>query len=518
MTTRVTLGLLASAAMVATISAPALATTEPAPEELIPVDIIEGLEWSLSRHANDGLFVEVPDQVIVTLRLEGGTATGSGGCNDYVAGYERDGDTLVFGEIVSTEMYCLDGSETEVRYFANLAAVTGAFSTGGSLVMAGADGEPILEFLPATSALVPTGGIEDPTWQNRSLRSELPGAEAVSAGHGRYVAVGTDSAFPQRPVAWTSTDGITWDPSSIADAGPGSHMVAVTPTSDGFVALGHARDVDGAESNRILAWSSSDGMAWEPATVRRPARRGFAAIVAGLADGPAGQLALGSFTGQDLAGQRLWHAADGQTWEPAALPEVKGTAIWYTVDAVPDGYVLLGQHGPRSGASSGWKPSNWHSTDGVTWQRLSGSPRLTDLTLAPDGTVVGIGGQDVWRSSDLVEWEKVWSAPTEWALDGGPAFEWVRWASDRFMVTGYDHGACAPQTDECLRFPLLESADGRIWSQVNGPDGSFGIDSDTWLEDVASDGASTVLLSIAGAGPAIAWLMEDQNVGTGVSE
>ncbi len=69
------------------------------------------------------------------------------------------------------------------------------------------------------------------------------------------------------------------------------------------------------------------------------------------------------------------------------------------------------------------------------------------------------------------------------------------------MITARDFGSCASQTDECLRFPLLESADGRTWSQVNGPDSSNGIDSDTWLQAVASDGASAVLLGVAGGEP-----------------
>jgi hypothetical protein len=154
----------------------------------------------------------------------------------------------------------------------------------------------------------------------------------------------------------------------------------------------------------------------------------------------------------------------------------------------------------------------------VTWKKLAGSPKLSDLAVAPDGTVVGLGASDIWRSSDLVGWESVWSAPVAWARDGGNAFEWVRWAGDRFMVTGLDRAACAPQTDECLRFPLLESADGRTWSQVNGPDGSFGITSDTWLQDVASDGASSVLLSVAGGGPPVAWAMRVEPSSTTVTE
>lgn len=165
MSTRATLGLLASATMIATISAPALATSEPETDEPISVDIIEGIDWSLTRQAIEGVLAELPEGLTITLRLDDGTATGNGGCNDYFASYERDGDAFTFGAIGATEMYCLDTSEAEASYFATLASVTAAFSTGGSLVMTGADGQPILEYLPADVAPMPTDAIEGLAWQ-----------------------------------------------------------------------------------------------------------------------------------------------------------------------------------------------------------------------------------------------------------------------------------------------------------------------------------------------------------------
>jgi hypothetical protein len=356
--------------------------------------------------------------------------------------------------------------------------------------------------------------------------TELPGAEAVAAAHGYFVAVGTHVATPPRPVAWVSADGLTWDEAGIVDAGPGSHMVAVTPTSDGFAALGYARDIDGAESNRILAWYSADGTSWELATIRRPALRGFDAFPAGLTDGPArglvdgpaGLLALGSFVGQDLAGQRLWHSIDGRAWEPAVLPDIED-AVWSRVVGVPGGYLLQGQRGEGRGGDYQVKPADWRSADGETWEELPGLPSLTDLAAAPDGTVVGIDGQDIWRSSDLVTWETVWSPPAAWASPTGQGEQstlgWVAWAGDRFTVTVTDHGACATEAEACPLHQILESADGRTWSQVNEPAGPVGIDSDTPLKDVASDGISTVWLSLAEADrPAVVWHVLNETLAT----
>ncbi len=169
MTKRTTLGLLAAASLAAAVSAPAVATSEPETDLPIAVDIIEGIDWTLLRQQVDGVLVEQPDDVGITLLMQDGMATGSGGCNSYGGSYERDGDALTFGVIEATEMYCFDASDLESAYFANLAEVTTGFSTGGTLVMTGTDGEPVLEFETAGTMPMPTDGIEGLSWQLESL-------------------------------------------------------------------------------------------------------------------------------------------------------------------------------------------------------------------------------------------------------------------------------------------------------------------------------------------------------------
>jgi heat shock protein HslJ len=116
--------------------------------------------------------------------MEGGSVGGNGGCNAYFGSYELDGDALSFSGIGSTEMYCEGASDLESAYFANLDAATAGFSTGGSLIMTGADGEPILEFLPDESvagpsdeAPIPTDGIEGLGWQLESLVDPITGEQ-----------------------------------------------------------------------------------------------------------------------------------------------------------------------------------------------------------------------------------------------------------------------------------------------------------------------------------------------------
>jgi heat shock protein HslJ len=178
MTTRSTLGLLAAATMVAALAAPALAADEPDPDAPIAVDLIAGLDWSLVRQQVDGVLTELPADVIVTLRLEDGTATGNGGCNDYFGSYQLDGDALTFGAIGATEMYCFGSSDVEAAYFANLAAVATGVSTGGTLVMTDAAGGIILEFEPSATDVIPADGLEGLAWQLDSLL--LPGTDELT--------------------------------------------------------------------------------------------------------------------------------------------------------------------------------------------------------------------------------------------------------------------------------------------------------------------------------------------------
>ena len=51
----------------------------------------EGFTWRLDSYLVDGVMTAVPDEVEVTLLLDGGDAGGSGGCNSYFGSYEIDG-------------------------------------------------------------------------------------------------------------------------------------------------------------------------------------------------------------------------------------------------------------------------------------------------------------------------------------------------------------------------------------------------------------------------------------------
>jgi heat shock protein HslJ len=107
----------------------------------------------------------VPDDVMVTLILDGDQAGGSGGCNSYFASYTIDnmGSALTFADVGATMMFCEGAAgEVEAAYLANLANVATWANTGGSLVLGDASGEPILTYVPAPTEALPS--IEGITW------------------------------------------------------------------------------------------------------------------------------------------------------------------------------------------------------------------------------------------------------------------------------------------------------------------------------------------------------------------
>ena len=160
--TRTLLGSLAACALLASMAGSAFAAgDEP---EAVPIEGAEGITWQLAEQSVDGSMTAVPDDVIVTLILEGGQAGGNGGCNSYFASYSIDGSTVTLSEIGSTMMYCEGAaSEVEAAYFANLASVATWANTGGSLILADADGNPVLNYVPVAAG-EPAPSIEGVTW------------------------------------------------------------------------------------------------------------------------------------------------------------------------------------------------------------------------------------------------------------------------------------------------------------------------------------------------------------------
>ncbi|MFV2063449.1 MAG: META domain-containing protein, partial [Chloroflexota bacterium] len=108
---------------------------------------IEGISWLLRWQAVGDTQAEVPDGILVSLRMEDGEAGGNGGCNSYSTSYTIDGASITFGRIASTLMACQESaSSVESDYLANLASVATWDSDGATLTFGSAAGFDLLQY------------------------------------------------------------------------------------------------------------------------------------------------------------------------------------------------------------------------------------------------------------------------------------------------------------------------------------------------------------------------------------
>ncbi|HYC92710.1 MAG TPA: META domain-containing protein [Thermoanaerobaculia bacterium] len=100
---------------------------------------LDGTNWTLNTSS------------AITLRFADGSATGSGGCNQYRATYTESGSSLTFGPIGATKRACVDpeGNRRESEYFDALSRVASYAISGNRLTLRDAAGTTLLEFTRA---------------------------------------------------------------------------------------------------------------------------------------------------------------------------------------------------------------------------------------------------------------------------------------------------------------------------------------------------------------------------------
>jgi heat shock protein HslJ len=110
----------------------------------------EGVDWALTAYVvDDGAEpATVPFGVRPTIRLEGGTASGFGGCNQFSGSYQLDGSSLRFDEEMTVTLALCDDStqQLEDAYLAALGQVDGWILDAGTLGLTDDFGDIILSF------------------------------------------------------------------------------------------------------------------------------------------------------------------------------------------------------------------------------------------------------------------------------------------------------------------------------------------------------------------------------------
>jgi hypothetical protein len=87
---------------------------------------------------------------------------------------------------------------------------------------------------PDTANAVAWSSSDGSTWNGASIENAIAfGMHAVAAAHGQFVAVGGSDA-EDNGVAWVSTDGLNW---KFAQVGAHAGLSAITGTATGWLAV-----------------------------------------------------------------------------------------------------------------------------------------------------------------------------------------------------------------------------------------------------------------------------------------
>ena len=102
----------------------------------------------------DGTSWTLTTSPVITLRFAEGSATGSGGCNQYRATYTESGSTLALGPAISTKRACVEPERNrqETEYFDALNRVASFAISGERLTLRDAAGTTLLEFTSSRSS------------------------------------------------------------------------------------------------------------------------------------------------------------------------------------------------------------------------------------------------------------------------------------------------------------------------------------------------------------------------------
>jgi hypothetical protein len=227
----------------------------------------------------------------------------------------------------------------------------------------------------------------------------------VAAGRDRLIAVGY--TFPEfRGVTWTSTDRQSWALHEISPGQPETFVLSIAAAEDRWVAVGR----HGAEA---AAWSSPDGLGWQPAAgvddaFREPTETRLTTVLAT----PTGFLG-GGWAGliTQPGAARFWTSADGTEWSRLADDPAFADGRVVSIAAGPGGYVAVGTTGPVGRATGS---AVWRSADGTHWTRVAGGDILgagAMASVAPGGPgYVAVGASLdstralVWLSTDGLSW------------------------------------------------------------------------------------------------------------------
>lgn len=245
-------------------------------------------------------------------------------------------------------------------------------------------------------------------WAQATVASELYvdkddiALVAVAESNGVLAAVGTEAPnvavgvlLEARPLAWWSTDGLTWSEAEVE--GTDAEILDVVSYEGGFLGVGRA----GADP---AVWQSADGSSWTLATLDTNLDQGQG-VMYSVIEVEGALFAVGaentwSEDGHADSDAAVWTSDDGQSWrrlesasfgtrgyQPNQGEEFNG-AIFDVAHDPSVGLVAIGYDSdtdPEIDFPDQY-PASWVSVDGSDWvrQRLEHEVRLTGVIQAND--------------------------------------------------------------------------------------------------------------------------------------
>ncbi|HEX4813078.1 MAG TPA: hypothetical protein VFV66_10050 [Nonomuraea sp.] len=240
-------------------------------------------------------------------------------------------------------------------------------------------------------------------------------------------------AFPSKligtaSVAWTSTDGHTWQPLGGAPlSGMADHNITgLAATDSGFVITSAQDSRAGRQSSSTVVWTSADGRQWQRVTTTTTLPTGKLTLVAHgddvLIDGGSSGSVSTRLTVRSADGGRTWQpatldtgsatpllATDGDAFYAAFAKDAGTTAIVRSADgaswketasgkvtsvrgfaAGPTGFYLLAAADRAATSGSAAEATLLHSADGSDWTARGTSPELSDTDPAIAATRTGV--------------------------------------------------------------------------------------------------------------------------------
>jgi len=242
-------------------------------------------------------------------------------------------------------------------------------------------------------------------------------ALVATSGPSGAVILGFDDVGP---AAWHSSDGRAWQPATVPGDGADLRPMRVVASELGYVAaMAHCiTECFGGE-----LWYSADGMTW----VDGPTSLTGGLLVHLVAGGP-GFVAMAIepyAAGSPGAIPTVLVSADGQTWDVGQPAELDGANV-HALASMGDVVVAVGTQGVEAGTLD----ASWTTSDGLTWERHEeDSDRAAVYDMAWNGTEllavgqgscpggVGLGPQcpgeanQAWHSSDGRTWQPALADP-----------------------------------------------------------------------------------------------------------